>query len=149
MMTDMRRPWLTMTPIVVALWIVAPASDPPRRPSIEQTFVAEAQAAAAADAMCLMADRGESSQTQIAIPTATDLSGDMPPLRLVVDPYPSFNGVAVDTTNDLVLMSDTNRKSLLLYGRTSGSASKAATPSLGQIMGPETGIGFIAGVAMD
>jgi DNA-binding beta-propeller fold protein YncE len=163
----MRRRWFTITPIVVALWMAT--SDPQRGPSIEQTFVAEAQAAAAADAMCLMPDRGDSTeprvaspesrvpspesrsdyQTPIAIPTATDLSGDMPPLRLVVDPYPSFNGVAVDTTNDLVLMSDTNRKSLLLYGRTSGSASKAATPSLGQIMGPETGIGFIAGVAMD
>ena len=146
-----RRRWLTTTLIVFGLWIVA--SDPQRGPSIEQTFVADAQAAAAADAMCLMP--GEpiepSRQTQIAIPPATDLSGDMPPLRLVVDPYPSFNGVAVDTANDLVLMSDTNRKSLLLYSRTSGSASKKteATPSVGQIMGPETGIGFIAGVAMD
>ena len=152
LIVDMRRRWLTTTLIVVGLWVVA--SDPQRRPSIEQTFVAEAQAAAAADAMCLMPDRGESepgTQAQIAIPTATDLSGDMPPLRMVVDPYPSFNGVAVDTANDLVLMSDTNRKSLLLYGRTSGSASKEkeATPSRGQIMGPETGIGFIAGVAMD
>src|SRR5438094_4422109 len=148
---EMRRRWLTATLIVFGWWIAA--ADPRRAPSIEQTFVAEAQAAAAADAMCLMPDRGESiepsRQTQIAIPTATSLSGDMPPLRLVVDPYPSFNGVAVDTANDLVLMSDTNRKSLLLYDRTSGSSSKAATPSLGQIMGPETGIGFIAGVAMD
>src|SRR2546427_6387312 len=95
-----RRRWLTTTLTVFGLWIVA--SDPQRGPSIEQTFVAEAQAAAAADAMCLMPDRGESierggesiepsRQTQIAIPTATDLSGDMPPLRLVVDPYPSFN----------------------------------------------------------
>src|SRR5437870_2913323 len=137
LITDMPRRWLTTTLIVFGLWVVA--SDPQRRPSIEQTFVAEAQAAAAADAMCQMPDRGESTepsrQTQIAIPTAPDLSGDMPPLRLVVDPYPSFNGVAVDTANDLVLMSDTNRKSLLLYGRTSGSASKEATPSLGQIMG--------------
>ncbi len=69
---------------------------------------------------------------------------------MVVDPYPSFNGVAVDSTNDLVLMSDTNRKSLLVYGRQNGSpTSKLAETALQQIMGPDTGIGFVAGVAMD
>jgi DNA-binding beta-propeller fold protein YncE len=48
------------------------------------------------------------------------------------------------------MMSDTNRKSLLLYSRLAGSArpTEAAAP-LQQIMGPETGIGFVAGVAMD
>jgi DNA-binding beta-propeller fold protein YncE len=69
---------------------------------------------------------------------------------MVVDPYPSFNGVAVDTTNDLVMMSDTNRKSLLIYDRTAGSAtSKQAVDPRQQIMGPDTGVGFVAGVAMD
>jgi DNA-binding beta-propeller fold protein YncE len=152
-----RRPLLSVA-IVIACWVVVAPSG--RAPSVEQLFVAETQAAADADAMCLMPDRGDrggaSSEAaaaggqSIAIPTATDLSGDMPPLRMVVDPYPSFNGVAVDTTNDLVMMSDTNRKSLLLYGRTAGSATlRDAVPPTRQIMGPETGIGFIAGVAMD
>jgi hypothetical protein len=69
---------------------------------------------------------------------------------MVVDPYPSFNGVAIDSTSDLVMMSDTNRKSLLVYDRTAGSrTSRQAAAARQQIMGPDTGVGFVAGVAMD
>jgi DNA-binding beta-propeller fold protein YncE len=135
-----------------AVWLTA---TPGRTPSIEQVIVAETQAASEADAMCTMPDRETAGGDQIAVPAASDpLGGDLPPLRMVVDPYPSFNGVAVDTTNDLVLMSDTNRKSLLLYDRAAGStaagapANEPAAPRT-QIMGPMTGIGFVAGVAMD
>jgi hypothetical protein len=39
---------------------------------------------------------------------------DIPPVRTIADPYPAFNGVAVDAANGLVAMSDPNRKSLLL-----------------------------------
>jgi DNA-binding beta-propeller fold protein YncE len=47
-------------------------------------------------------------------------------------------------------MSDTNRKSLLIYDRTAGSVtSKQAVDPRQQIMGPDTGVGFVAGVAMD
>src|SRR5204862_2002662 len=68
----------------------------------------------------------------------------------VGDPYPSGNGVDVDTTNDLLMMSDTNRKSLIVYDRTASSPTSTAPASpRQQIMGPETGIGFVAGVAMD
>src|SRR5262249_14725778 len=90
-------------------------------------------------------------QNQIAIPRSSNVEGgDLPPVRMVVDPYPSFNGVAVDTTNDLVMMSDTNRKSLLVYDRTAGGAtSKDAAAPKQTIMGPDTGVGFVAGVAMD
>src|SRR2546430_10405393 len=94
---------------------------------------------------------GAGVEQQIAIPTRSDAEGgDLPPVRMVVDPYPSFNGVTVDTTNDLVMMSDTNRKSLVVYDRTAGSAaSKEAATAKQQIMGPDTGVGFVAGVAMD
>jgi DNA-binding beta-propeller fold protein YncE len=93
----------------------------------------------------------DAAEPQIAIPQSSNTEGgDLPPVRMVVDPYPSYNGIAVDTTNDLVMMSDTNRKSLLVYGRTAGSAtSRQAAAPLQQIMGPETGVGFAAGVAMD
>jgi DNA-binding beta-propeller fold protein YncE len=48
------------------------------------------------------------------------------------------------------MMSDTNRKSLLIYDRTAGSAtSKQAAAARQQIMGPDTGVGFVAGVALD
>jgi DNA-binding beta-propeller fold protein YncE len=107
-------------------------------------FVATTQAAAETEGtMCLMPG-------QLTIPTSSNEGGDLPPVRMVVDPYPSFNGVVVDSTNDLVMMSDTNRKSLLVYDRTAGSAApKEAAAPRQMIMGPDTGVGFVAGVAMD
>jgi DNA-binding beta-propeller fold protein YncE len=130
------------------VWLVAAPAG--RSPSVEDLFLATTEAAADAEgSLCLMPDGGDLQQ--IAIPKRSDVEGgDTPPLRMVVDPYPSFNGVAVDTTNDLVMMSDTNRKSLLLYDRTAGSrVSREAVDPKQQILGPDTGVGFIAGVAMD
>jgi DNA-binding beta-propeller fold protein YncE len=77
------------------------------------------------------------------------IGGDVPPVRSVVDPYPSFNGIAIDTINNQVAMSDTNGKGLLLYDRVSGSRSLGETRPLRQITGPNTALGFIAGVALD
>ena len=146
-----------VTPIAVALgvWLVGG-----RGPSVEDIFVATTEAAAEADgSLCLMPDAADAvggrsvvgPTQQLAIPERSDTEGgDIPPVRMVVDPYPSFNGVALDTTNDLVMMSDTNRKSLLTYDRTAGSrTSKQAATARQQIMGPDTGVGFAAGVAMD
>src|SRR5712692_5844183 len=125
----MRRRALTTVLFVVALWLASTPSG--RGPSVQEMFVAGTQAAAEAETMCLMPDSGESierggesiersgesiersgesiepsnQEPRLAIPTITDLYGDSPPLRMVVDPYPSFNGVAVDAANDLVLMS--------------------------------------------
>lgn len=153
----MRRGVVTIAATAAGVWLAtAPARRPP---SVQDAFVATTEAAAAADgAMCLMPDAsdvvsgaGGSDAQQIAIPARSDAEGgDLPPVRMVVDPYPSFNGVAVDSTNDLVMMSDTNRKSLLVYARTAGSATsrQAAAPKQ-QILGPDTGVGFVAGVAMD
>jgi DNA-binding beta-propeller fold protein YncE len=75
--------------------------------------------------------------------------GDVAPVRYVIDPYPTFNGIAVDSDNGKVLMSDTNRKGLLLYDRASGSRSKNETSPLRQVTGPNTLLGFVAGVAID
>ena len=124
----------------------------PHGRSIEQLFVAQMQAASERDSTCTMPPLAEDGQEQrLTIPTSSDQGGaDLAPVRMVVDPYPSFNGVVVDPVNDLVMMSDTNRKSLLLYSRLAGRprSTEPAAP-LQQIMGPETGIGFVAGVAMD
>ena len=46
--------------------------------------------------------------------------GDIIPIRQLSDPYPVFNGIAVDPVNGLVAMTDVNRKSLLTYSRTDG-----------------------------
>ena len=42
---------------------------------------------------------------------------DIQPVRAIADPYPAFNGIAVDPANGLVVLSDPNRKSLLSYDR--------------------------------
>jgi DNA-binding beta-propeller fold protein YncE len=74
---------------------------------------------------------------------------DISALRCIADPYPTFNGIAVDPQKNIVVMSDTNRKSLLIYDRSAGGKSSEETTPLKQIMGPRTQIGFIAGVALD
>ena len=141
--------------IMTSFVVVAGAClvTPGRAPSVESLFVAATQAAEDTEgAMCTMPDGVDGAeQARLAIPKSTSADGgDLPPVRMVLDPYPSFNGVVVDATNDLVMMSDTNRKSLLVYSRAVGSpASKAAASPRQQIMGPDTGVGFVAGVAMD
>jgi DNA-binding beta-propeller fold protein YncE len=154
----MRRRLVASIAVAAGVWLVAVPVG--RAPSVEDMFVATTEAASEAEgSLCLMPDADNAAgdlgvsdaAQQIAIPTRSDTEGgDTPPVRMVVDPYPSFNGVAVDTTNDLVMMSDTNRKSLLVYDRTAGSrTSKQAAAARQQIMGPDTGVGFVAGVAMD
>jgi hypothetical protein len=78
-----------------------------------------------------------------------DAEDDISPYRCLWDPYPTFNGVAVDPQNNVVAMSDTNRKSLLVYDRGARSSLKEETTPLRQISGPRTQVGFIAGVALD
>src|SRR5438105_199722 len=78
------------------------------------------------------------------------LGGDIPAAPSVVDPHPAFVGVAVDPINDIVVMADTNRKSVVSYDRNlSVSNSGEISDRRRQIIGPETNIGFVAGVAVD
>lgn len=120
-------------------------------PSVADTFVTTTLAAAASEAeMCVLPpDPRELQQGPLDTRNYDTRDGDTTPVRMVFDPYPSFNGVAVDPVNNLVLFSDTNRKSLLLYPRTAGGSGEAATQPIRQIMGPDTGVGFVAGVAID
>src|SRR3984957_7132848 len=78
---------------------------------------------------------------------------DIPPVRMIADPYPAFNGIAVDAANGLVAMSDPNRKSLLLYARAGGTKRGAsqgdASVPIRQIVGPDTFLGMIAGIILD
>ena len=74
---------------------------------------------------------------------------DIPPIRMIADPYPAFNGVAVDAANGLVAMSDPNRKSLLLYDRMRGASRGDASVPVRQIVGPDTFLGMIAGIILD
>jgi hypothetical protein len=81
--------------------------------------------------------------------TKNVLGGDVPHMRSLMDPYPSFNGVVVDPENNLALLSDANRKSLLIYDRASGIKSAKETTPLRQIAGPDTLGGFFAGMIAD
>src|SRR5579872_4197256 len=77
------------------------------------------------------------------------VGGDVIPLRQVSDPYPVFNGIAVDPVNNVVAMTDVNKKSVLSYDRTSDSSRSGITPPRRQVFGPWTNIGFVAGVIVD
>jgi DNA-binding beta-propeller fold protein YncE len=74
---------------------------------------------------------------------------DIPPVRVIADPYPAFNGIAVDAANGLVAMSDPNRKSLLVYDGVRGASKGEASVPLRQIVGPDTFLGMIAGILLD
>jgi DNA-binding beta-propeller fold protein YncE len=75
--------------------------------------------------------------------------GDIVPVRSVTDPYPSLHSVAVDPDSNRVLMSDSNRGSLLFYDRTAGNGSSDMAEPVAQVRGPATGMMFVAGVALD
>ena len=74
---------------------------------------------------------------------------DIQPVRTIADPYPAFNGIAVDPANGLVAMSDPNRKSLLTYDRLRGASQGAASVPVHQVIGPDTFLGMIAGIVLD
>jgi DNA-binding beta-propeller fold protein YncE len=74
---------------------------------------------------------------------------DIPAARMVADPYPAFNGIAVDPESNVVVASDPNRKSLLLYERSRSTTEGAQTVPMRHIIGPETYIGMAAAVILD
>ena len=76
-------------------------------------------------------------------------AADIPPVRTIADPYPEFNGIAVDPENGFVAVTDPNRKSLLLYDGKRGNNGSAATVPLRQVIGPETYLGMISGIFLD
>jgi DNA-binding beta-propeller fold protein YncE len=77
------------------------------------------------------------------------IGGLMTPLRAVYDPFPTFDGVALDTENDRVIFSDENRHAMLVYDRKAGSFSDEPTEPVQYVFGPKTKLGYIAGVEVD
>jgi DNA-binding beta-propeller fold protein YncE len=120
------------------------------RPSSNSTLVANGSdfwAGAGAPSAC--AFPRETGAAQGGKGSFYSLEEDIAPLRSIVDPFPSFNGIAVDPANNRLVMSDSNRKSLIIYDRLSKSNAGEATRPLGQVIGPVTQIGFVAGVTID
>jgi 6-phosphogluconolactonase (cycloisomerase 2 family) len=77
------------------------------------------------------------------------IGGVLTPIRSVYDPFPTFDGVTLDTTNDKVIFSDENRHSILVYDRTAGDLSNAQTEPAQFIIGPKTQMGYVAGIEVD
>jgi hypothetical protein len=75
--------------------------------------------------------------------------GDVPPTRVISDPYPTLHSVAVDAANDRVFVSDPNRHALWSYDRRAASKGTEAVAPLTGIRGPATGMMFIAAVTVD
>ncbi len=82
-------------------------------------------------------------------PGKATLGGNIAPTGAVADPWPTFDGMGVDSENGIVAMSDENRHGLLIYDRTAGSQSTKITPPLGRVIGPHVKLGFVAGVTMN
>ena len=75
--------------------------------------------------------------------------GDVPPARVVSDPYPILHSVAVDTKNERVFVSDPNRHAIWSYDRRAASRAREAVRPLTGIRGPATGMMFVAAVTVD
>jgi DNA-binding beta-propeller fold protein YncE len=75
--------------------------------------------------------------------------GDVPPTRVIADPYPTLHSVAVDPLNDKVFVSDPNRHAVWSYDRRAASTGTEAVAPLTGIRGPATGMMFIAAVTVD
>jgi hypothetical protein len=80
---------------------------------------------------------------------ATVAGGDVPPTRIVADPYPTLHSIVVDADHDRVFVSDPNRHALWSYGRLAASRAREAVTPVTSIRGPSTGMMFVAGVTVD
>ena len=74
---------------------------------------------------------------------------DAMPTRGVFDPYPTFGGLAIDPAAGRAFFSDSSLSGVLSYSTTAGGNGPEITDPQTHILGPDTGIGFIAGVAVD
>jgi len=81
--------------------------------------------------------------------TAKIAGGDVPPVRVVSDPYPTLHSVVVDADRNRVFFSDPNRHALWSYDRLAASKDRHEVEPTSGIRGPSTGMMFIAAVTLD
>ena len=121
-------------------------------PSLEETDAYQASLAAyqgSQRAAAAAAPKADADGSPPGWPGKGTIGGNIPPTAAVLDPWPTFDGMAVDSENGLVAMSDENRHGLLIYDRTSGGTSPKTTEPRARIIGPSVRLGFVAGVAMN
>jgi DNA-binding beta-propeller fold protein YncE len=78
------------------------------------------------------------------------VSGDIRAVKTIFDPYPVANGIAVDPENDLVVVSDVNKKGVMMFSRSVEPSAVGVVELKRYIIGSlENQLGFVAGVALD
>lgn len=82
-------------------------------------------------------------------PPTDFMGGDIQPVRTVFDPYPTFDGVAIDPEVGRAFFSDSSLSAVLSYDSTAGNLGTSLTEAKTHIVGPQTGLGFTTGIAVD
>ncbi len=77
------------------------------------------------------------------------LGGNVQAARVVADPHPTYNGMAIDPQNNIAVLSDENRSSVLVYDLKAGGSARDTTPPRNRIIGEKADLGFLAGVTVD
>ena len=72
---------------------------------------------------------------------------DKAPVRIIQDPYPTFNGIAVDEERGEVILSDDNRASVFTYGSQFQSTDSPNEPRR-TLTGPKTHLGYTCSLAI-
>jgi DNA-binding beta-propeller fold protein YncE len=119
-------------------------------PTLEQRADYQASIAAYQSRQGAAAAKGEPQGAPPGWPGKETIGGNIPPTAAVMDPWPTFDGIAVDGENGIVAMSDENRHGLLIYDTTMGSTtSPKVTSPRGWVLGPSVKLGFVAGVTVN
>ena len=69
------------------------------------------------------------------------------PVRIIQDPYPTFNGITMDVERGEVIMTDDNRGSVLAYGSEFTPTDRPNEPRR-TIEGPKTHLGYVCALAI-
>jgi DNA-binding beta-propeller fold protein YncE len=144
------RSLITAAASLTLLLVGQPKSDgPPRAADPVLPGGETALEAVARENACEMPGVAEQAPAWPDWGSADIAGGDVPPTRVVSDPYPILHSVAVDPDNDRVVFSDPNRHALWTYERGAASKGDEAVVPLTSIRGPATGMMFIASVKVD
>jgi DNA-binding beta-propeller fold protein YncE len=114
---------------------------PERPPHAEETEALQRSGGGGAD--------GQSEGSPRGWPGRNTIGGNIPPTAHIADPWPTYDGMAVDSENGIVVMSDENRHGVLIYNAAAGSDSTKTTEPRGRIIGPRVKLGFVAGVTVN
>src|SRR5262249_15828417 len=72
---------------------------------------------------------------------------DRAPVRMVQDPYPTFNGIAMDSERGEIIMADDNRSSLLAYDADLDPSNRSPQEPRA-INGPKHNLGYTCTLAI-